>query len=276
MEPRVIILRAPPLRTDVYHLRRAIDGLGYPHHHPLDGSEWSKPNVAWGSVRLADDGLSVEALARATLDPMSHAGHVLWSHLRGPQFNLTNEGDAVVVTLSNPKSDAEWLRDAGLSNSAATWRDMDRVVDRRLRVVLRADVPHVREAINRLRSSRFYAYKAEWDEDGSMCLLSTWVPSDKDWFHGAEHIARRAAEQWLSPNAWIGCALSPHMKGPHTVLAFCGAEDPRYSDHRDVCFITLSAAWSDDEWVHNQAAREARAAWVRSLRGELEAGEDTR
>jgi hypothetical protein len=33
------------------------------------------------------------------------------------------------------------------------------------------------------------------------------------------------------------------------VSAFCGAEDPRYSDHRDVCFVTLLALWSDDEWA---------------------------
>jgi hypothetical protein len=256
-----VILRAPPLRADVYHLRRAIDGLGYPRHHPLDGSEWSNPNVAWGSVRLTEDA-PPDAVARATLDPMTHAGHVLWSHLRGPQFELTTEGDAVVITLSNPKSDAEWLRDAGLRNSDATWRDMDRV-DRRLRVVLRADVAHAREAIDRLRSSRFY--DAEWDEDGSMCLLSTSVPSHTDWFDGAEHIAQRAAETWLSPRAWIGRALSPHMKGPHTALSFCGADDPRYGDHRDVCFITLSALWSDDEWTLHRAAREERAAWRRSL-----------
>jgi hypothetical protein len=254
MEPHSVILRAPPLRADVYHLRRAIDGLGYTRHPPFDGADWTRPDVAWGSVRvpLAQEDMSSieETVARTVLDPMTHAGHVLWSHLKGPQFEVTQERGAWVVTLSNPKSNAEWLADAGLPNSAATWSGME-AADRRVRVVLRAlaDVAHAREAI-----------------DGVSPLVAT-VEHQADWFEAAEHIARNAAEHWLSPLAPTGRALLPHMRAPYYAVEFCPADHPDYGALRDVCFVTLTALTGDAEWAAEEGPREARAQFLRGLRG---------
>jgi hypothetical protein len=297
-----VVLRAPPLRVDVYHLRRAIDGMGYTRYHPLDGSEWANKDVAWGSVCILDmhDAVAysldeamgiAHAEVQRLLDPMTHSGHVLWSHLKGPQFEVDSSDETkksvVFVTLLNPKSNTEWMRDNErlIAKNTDPWRHME-TVDRQLRVVLRvppmrADVTHAREAIDSLRSSSssatMVASGAEWTDPTtatataagqteSCLLLSTCVSNDKDWFDEAEHIARSEAEKWLSPLAWTGRVLLPHMRAPTYEVDFCEADRPYYRDYRDTCFITLTALKSDDEWVAGQSFREERERFIQELR----------
>ena len=265
MEPRRrVVLRAPPLRADVYHLRLAIDQLGYPSDHSSDSYAFSNPNRAWGSVRLLEDASRDEAedAARAALDPMTNDGHMLWPHLKGPQFELSIDRDAFTITLTHPKSNREWLADTGLPNTDATWARMAEL-ERGLRFVLRADTAHAREAIEALSRSRFASDFKPWSEPGAMLLRSTSVPLEHDWFAFARDVARSWAETWLSPRTWIGHALAPHMRGPHHYEVSFGAPDGQ----RDVCFITLTNLPSDDEWAQDREAREEHATWGRSLRG---------